>query len=243
MAGSRSALTLAPGVFFGKANQTVQTESFLFSELEATVPEREVPRHTYQTPHFVLVLRGIYSTDASNHDGPCSSATLIFNPAGTTHRDCFRSPRGRFLSISPSAEGSKFLDRASPSARVVAGGRTCSSDSIRIMGQIVQELEGQNNPSAVVLEGLGLELIGYLVEGGSRSESRHIPDWLLRTKEMIEDCAGDDLSISDLAATASVHPVYLAVPSGNILDTLRGNICGVIDCFAFSACWRIPTCR
>jgi hypothetical protein len=111
------------------------------------------------------------------------------------------------------------------------------------MGQIVQELEGQNNPSAVVLEGLGLELIGYLVEGGSRSESRHIPDWLLRTKEMIEDCAGDDLSISDLAATASVHPVYLAVPSGNILDTLRGNICGVIDCFAFSACWRIPTCR
>jgi len=210
VAGSRPALTLAPGTFFGKASQTVNTASFQFSELEATVPEREVPRHTHETPHFVLVLRGIYSTEASHQDGPCSSSTLIFNPAGTTHRDCFRSPRGRFLSISPGANGSKFLDRASPSARVVAGGQARASDSIRIVGQVVREFECQKHPSAVVLEGLGLELIGHLADTGSRPESRYIPDWLVRTKEMMEDCAGDDLSIADLAAIALVHPVYFA---------------------------------
>lgn len=210
MTGSSSVLTLAPGTFFGEANQTVKTASFQFSRLEATVPEREVPRHTHEMPHFVLVLRGIYSTEASNQDGCCSSSTMIFNPAGTTHRDCFHSPRGGFVSISPGADGSKFLERASHSARVMTGGRERSWDGMRVVGEIAREFERERHPSAVVLEGLGLELIGTLVEAGNRPESRFVPDWLLRTKEMMEDCAGNDLNIADLAATALVHPVYLA---------------------------------
>lgn len=160
-------------------------------------------------PHFVLVVRGIYSTEASNQSRLCSSSTLIFNPSGTTHRDCFRSPRGKFVSISPGIDASKFLDRASPQARVVAGEPARSTEGMRIVREILREFGGRKHPSAVILEGLGLELLGHLMEG-SRTESRYIPDWLLRTKEMMEDCAGHDLSIAELAATALVHPVYLA---------------------------------
>jgi AraC family transcriptional regulator len=80
---------------------------------------------------------------------------------------------------------------------------------MRITGQIVREFEFEKHPSGEVLEGLGLELIGYLADRG-RPESRCVPDWLVRAKEMIEDSAGNDLSIADLAIAASVHPVYLA---------------------------------
>jgi AraC family transcriptional regulator len=208
--GNRSILTLALGAFFGSANRILETTSFQFSELEATVPEREVPRHTHETPHFVLVLRGVYSTEACKRGELYSSSSLIFNPAGTTHRDCFRSPQGRFLSISPGPEVSKFLRRAPSFARVVSGGVRNSADILRVVGQIVREFEREVNPSAVMLEGLGLELIGLLAEAESRPESRYIPDWLVRAKEMMEDCAGNDFTIADLAATASVHPVYLA---------------------------------
>jgi AraC family transcriptional regulator len=207
---SGSMPTFAAGIFLGNACQTVQTASFQFAELEATVPEREVPRHRHETPHFVLVLRGIYLTEARNQDGPCSSSTLILNPAGTTHRDCFRSRNGRFLSISPSLNGSRFLDRDSPVARVVAGGSVRSLAGTLITGAIEREFEREKHPSPLVLEGLGLELIGQLIRPEERIESRRIPDWLLRTKEMIEDCAGSEITIADLAATVAVHPVYLA---------------------------------
>jgi AraC family transcriptional regulator len=202
--------TFAAGVFLGNACQTVQTASFQFAELEATVPEREVPRHSHETPHFVLVLRGIYLTEARNQDGPCSSSTLIFNPAGTTHRDCFRSRKGRFLSITPSLKGSRLLDRASPVARVVAGGSPCSLAGTLITEAIEREFEPEKRPSSLVLESLGLELVGQLLRPEERIESPCTPDWLLRTKEMIEDCAGSEITIADLAAAVAVHPVYLA---------------------------------
>jgi AraC family transcriptional regulator len=200
----------ARGVFLGNACQTVQTASFQFAELEATAPEREVPRHRHETPHFVVVLRGIYLTEARNQDGPCSSSTLIFNPAGTTHRDCFRSRKGRFLSITPSPKGSRLLDRASPVAPVVAGGSLCSLAGTLITEAIEREFEREKRPSSLLLESLGLELVGQLLRPEERIESPCTPDWLLRTKEMIEDCAGSEITIADLAAAVAVHPVYLA---------------------------------
>ena len=211
-ASGDSVPTFAAGVFLGNACQTVQTASFQFAELEATVPEREVPRHRHETPHFVLVLRGIYLTDAGNQDGPCSSSTLIFNPAGTTHRDCFRSRNGRFLSITPTLKPSRLLNRASPVARLVAGGSLCSLAGMLITEAIEREFEREKRPSSLVLESLGLELIGQLLRPEERIESLCTPDWLLRTKtnEMIEDCAGSEITIADLAAAVAVHPVYLA---------------------------------
>jgi AraC family transcriptional regulator len=202
--------TFPAGVFLGNACQTVQTASFQFAELEATVPEREVPRHRHETPHFVLVLRGIYLTEARNQDGPCSSSTLIFNPAGAIHRDCFRSRNGRFLSITPTLNGPRLLDRDSPVARVLAGGSVGSLAGTLITEAMEREFEREKRPSSLVLEGLGLELIGQLLRPEEGIESLRIPDWLLRTKEMIEDCAGSEITIADLAAAVAVHPVYLA---------------------------------
>jgi AraC family transcriptional regulator len=210
MAIAHTIRALAAGVFFGNAYRTVRTASFQFAELEATVPERQVPRHTHETAHFILVLCGVYSTEARNQNGPCSSATLIFNPADTTHRDCFLSRKGRFLSITPGLDESRLLDRDSPVARVMAGGSVRSPDSKLIMEAIEREFERDRHPSGVVLECLGLELIGQLARLKGGIGSQRIPDWLLRTKEMIEDCAGSELAIADLAATAAVHPVYLA---------------------------------
>jgi AraC family transcriptional regulator len=209
MTSASSVPTLAAGAFFGDACQMVKTPSFQFAELEATVPEREVPRHTHNAPHFVLVLRGIYSTEARNQKGPCPSSTLIFNPAGTTHRDCFRSVRGKFLSISPVADAASFLERSTQVSQVVAGPTVRSLDNTLLAERIVREMRHGEHASAMVLEGMGLELIGRVTPDG-RNESRFVPDWLLRTREMIEDCAGGEMAVADLAAEVEVHPVYLA---------------------------------
>jgi AraC family transcriptional regulator len=208
-AEAQPVLQLAAGAFFGSPNRSIRTDSFQFSELDATIPEREVPRHTHETPHFILVLRGIYSTAACEKGDLYSASTLIFNPAGTTHRDCFLSPRGKFLSISPTGDGTRLLNRDLSRPQVIVGATDCATD-MRIVGQIMREFQRHGYPSAVVLEGLGLELIGRLVPRPYSRDSRCVPDWLARTVEKIEDCAEHDLTISELATTAAVHPVYLA---------------------------------
>lgn len=89
MATQSAVHTLAAGAFFGNSSFAVTTPSFQFSELQATVPDRQVPRHTHETPHLILVTGGAYRTEARNQRGICSPGTLIFNPAGTTHRGRF----------------------------------------------------------------------------------------------------------------------------------------------------------
>jgi AraC family transcriptional regulator len=202
--------TLAAGTFFGNSYGTVTTPSFQFSELQATVPDRQVPRHRHETAHLILVTEGAYVTEARNQKGACSSGTLIFNPEGTTHRDCFRSRIGKFLSISPAPDSAQLLRRAAPVPLIVGGHGFETLDDPLIGDRIVSELRLGSEASTVVLEGLGLELLGLLSETQERTRAPIAPTWLLRAKEMIEDCAASDLSVAQLALCSGVHPVYLA---------------------------------
>ena len=94
-----AAITLSNAQFYGGRFRTVQTDSFVCAEGEATGSERDVPRHSHSSSHFVLVGRGTYITEARNEDGWYGPGTLIYNPMGTTHRDRFHNGCGRFLTI------------------------------------------------------------------------------------------------------------------------------------------------
>lgn len=201
---------LAAGAFYGETHRSVTTPSFDFSSLQAVVPERQVPRHTHETPHFILVTSGVYFTEARNQSGVCLPGTLIFNPAGTTHRDCFRSTRGTFVSISPGVAASRLLDRASPLPVVVSETGVHSTDHRLIANRIASEFEREPDLSAFQMEALGMELIGVLACMEDRNSAGKAPPWLIRAKEMIEGCAEHNLSVESVAVAVGVHPVYLA---------------------------------
>ncbi len=210
MATQAGVPALAAGTFFGNSCRAVRTPSFQFSELQATVPERQVPRHRHEAPHLILVTQGMYVTEARNQQGLCAPGTLIFNPAATTHRDCFRSKKGKFLSISPGPSASRLLEPASPVPLIIEGKGFRLLDDHLIGDRIVRELRLETKLSSQLLEGLGLELLGHLAKIEERTASRFAPAWLLQAREMIEDCCEHDVTIAELAASAGVHPVYLA---------------------------------
>ncbi len=112
-------VTLASAQFFGEQFHTVQTDSFVSAEGEATGSAREVPRHSHASSHFVLVVRGTYITEARNQDRWYGSGTLIYNPTGTTHRDRFHTGCGRFLTITPSEDVARMLDACVPVSLVI----------------------------------------------------------------------------------------------------------------------------
>jgi len=210
MASSSGLPILTAGAFYGAACHAVSTASFQFSELQATVPDREVPRHTHESAHFILITGGVYRTEARNQTGDCFPGTLIFNPAGTTHRDCFRSDRGRFLSISPRKDALRLLDEASPVPLMVERTGFPWRDESAIGDRILRETRLGVDVSIETLEGFGFELIGRLAGIHAVDRSQHVPGWLVRVREMIDDGGGAELTIAELAASEQVHPVYLA---------------------------------
>ena len=202
--------TLQAGAFFGQRCSSVTTRWFQFSDLEATVPERQVPKHTHETAHFVLVTEGVYVTEARNQPGLCGAGSLIFNPSGTTHRDCFRSERGKFLTIGIGEEHSWLLNRAVAVPIVITKAERCGRDELEIATSIARELRRPLPLLPLVLDDLVLELIGLVTGLGAHARSRAVPSWLLRVREMIRDGFGENLRMEGLANAAGVHPVYLA---------------------------------
>ncbi len=189
------------GRFFGATQRRARTPSFLVAEMDAVIPPDEVPRHCHEAPHFVLVLRGAYATEARNQEGPCAPGTLIFNPAGTTHRDRFHALPGRFLTITPRGAVCALLAGSESVPLVVSP--TSLAAGIR------DELWRGDRTSGLALESLGLELIAAV--GRLPAEpSRHVPPWLVRARALIDDALDAPPELGAIAATVGVHPVHLA---------------------------------
>lgn len=195
---------LGPGAFFGTARRDLQTPSFVFSEMSADFSREGVPRHTHVSAHFVLVLKGVYITAAQPNEGLCGPSTLIFNPSGTTHKDRFQSQGGRFLTISVSTEVSAEAEGTIHYPVAFTSGKMA-----RTARKAYLEFQDLNHFSELVMEGLGLELIGKL--GLARTHSdRTAPRWLRKAQELIRDCCTQRVTVRDIAREADVHPIHLA---------------------------------
>lgn len=117
---SRMHPSLAFGAFYGQLEARCSTPGLDISVLNAD-PHRVVERHSHDEAHFVLVLDGLYVSSAAGAAPVSNGRALIFNPAGTTHRDRFeargRSVEGRFLTLSIAAGDGASSAPPSSSAR------------------------------------------------------------------------------------------------------------------------------
>lgn len=193
---------LLPRTFFGDTKRRLRTDSFEYADRIALVPDREVPRHTHPDAHFVLVLRGTYITEAGSTPGLCGPGTLVFNPAGTSHRDRFRTDLGRFFTISLGPEQTASFTNE-PATTLAAPDLVLAAN--RAHGELLRE----TTFSELILEELGLELVGCMARR-QMPRDRQPPRWLLRVRDSIQDRCTSKVTIRDLAAEAGVHPIHLA---------------------------------
>src|SRR6185295_17311620 len=64
--------------FIGRLCKEVDLREFVIKET-VDQADREVPRHTHEDAHFLLIVDGVYITSATRVAGQCLSSTLIFN--------------------------------------------------------------------------------------------------------------------------------------------------------------------
>jgi len=143
------------GSFIGKLGKRIKFREFSFSEMSDCADE-EIPLHTHEDAHFLLVVEGIYITSARNIPDFCSASTLIFNPAGTTHRDRFQTRGGRFFTVSLEPEG---LSRVQDGINLITHSIGFPDVEVSWLGsRLYKELQTMDSVSPIIMEGMVLEL-------------------------------------------------------------------------------------
>jgi AraC family transcriptional regulator len=207
----RAAPVVLPfGAFYGRLDQRRHAPGLELAMLHAD-PHRVVERHSHEEAHFVLVLDGLYVSSASGASAISNGPLLVFNPAGTTHRDRFEARgtvfEGRFLTMSVSADlmsAAAAPGRMAETAVVVHHPRIIA-DAQRIARECVK----WTGVSALAGESLALGLLSSVTQPND-PVARTPPVWLKVAEEMMRDRCGEDVRVADLARAAGVHPVHLA---------------------------------
>jgi AraC family transcriptional regulator len=194
----------AGGEFYGVQQVRRAQAGFDFASLTATSREEDVEDHVHDEAHFVLVLSGAYITSAAGAPELACAPALVFNPAGTRHRDRFLGGVGRFLAITVE-DG---LARLAGEARRAPEFAVQLHDPVAVRAAWLVERELRKaDASALRLQGAAWQL---LAGPSSGPPSRDPPAWLGTAQEMIREGCDAGGGICEVAAYVGVHPVHLA---------------------------------
>jgi AraC family transcriptional regulator len=196
---------LKRGDFIGRICREVELRDFTLKEVVDRA-EDEVPRHTHEDAHFLLIIDGLYITSARNVSQRCSSRTLIFNPSGTTHRDRFQTRGARFLTVSINSDA---LTRPAGSADLIDHPVGFFGGEVSWLGlKLYKEFRKPDEMSAVVMEGLALELLGRALRS-CRKPDASSPRTLKLARQLMHDRFSEPLTVGEIASSVGSHPVYL----------------------------------
>lgn len=199
-------ITFKSGEFYGDVDQGARGSIFDIRRLRATRSEEEVQTHRHDDAHFVLVLSGVYISSALHAPPRAPSPSLIFNPAGTVHRDRFVDGKGSFMTVSLDPgrlSGAEELLAAQECAAML-----CNPASVAAAFRIAREI-GRGGDLAL-LEAGAWEMLAGLHRTVPEARPK-LPVWAYQGYEAVMDMAtGTHLRIADVAASLGVHPVHLA---------------------------------
>ncbi len=195
----------------GKASHSVRAQGAEISVMTPTVPAHEVESHVHVDAHWVYVVRGVYDTTAIGACGALGHGSLIFNPPGTAHRDCFSSecslPEARFVSIEFDATvWTDWCDQAALPTHAIA-----FEVHERTLNARLASAFAAASDSTISVEDTCFDVFDFTASR-YREDIRHAPTWLTRARAILDDAAysGERVSVASIAPKCGVHSVHLA---------------------------------
>lgn len=168
----------------------------------------ELPKHSHRHGGFCLILQGGYTESYGRTSLECGPSSVKFQPAGEEHSDVYGSEAVRCFIIELQED---WLARTGAGALVSDRPHVHKSGTLaRLMLRLRAEFHAADDESALLIEGLALELIGEASRGRRRRPAAAPPPWLRRAKEFIHEQFADPLTLPLVAEFVGVHPVYLA---------------------------------
>jgi AraC family transcriptional regulator len=192
--------------FYGARLGSREVADFLLTEM-AYEPATYIPEHSHSHAYFCLVRRGRFSERCGNKVRSCPSSTLIFHSLSEEHSNRFDDVGGSCLNIQLKPT---WLQRWQEADLLPRGTAYFPSGTLsQLAVRLYREFCSSDKSSAVLIEGLVLELIGETCRHNDRAGT-HPPRWAEQARTVIHDTFSDSLSVSTIAELVGVHPVHLA---------------------------------
>ncbi len=169
---------------------------------------RALPKHAHHHAGFCLVLKGRYTESYGKTALELKPSRVKFQPAGELHSDVYGGERVHCFFVELERE---WLTRMCASAFVGNDPMVYhQSDVAWTMMKLRQEFRSMDNESPLIIEGLVLDLVAQT----SRRRKSDLPEnqvkWLRQARELINDEFCLPLTLSAVAKSVGVHPIYLA---------------------------------
>ena len=165
----------------------------------ATRTGEAVREHFHPLAHFMFISGGRFLSGAGSRATPRSP--LIYNPAGTVHRDRFESTEGRFFAVSVAPEIVDELRSIRPACPQELG----NVASHAIVARLIGESGSWDDDSPDIAEALCFELLATL--SLTRSE-RVQPRWLEKATSILREPHATPLSLARLSRELGIHRTH-----------------------------------
>lgn len=173
------------GEFFGHYAHRRQVAGLALADLAPTLPEHAVHTHTHDDAHFLLLLGGTYLSTARGMPAACVGPTLVLNPPGTTHRDCFQGDGegGRFFTVSLTAADWQAANEAQA---LPAHALRLPASTLLPALRLWREMPNWDDASQLIAEAETQQLLAEAAFA-ARLANDTGPAWLARACERLRD--------------------------------------------------------
>jgi AraC family transcriptional regulator len=198
-------ITLKRGEFYGRRLAAGEWGGLALSET-SYARGAFLPRHSHEEAYLTFILGGGYRERVQSETRTCAARMLVVHAPGEAHEDDFAESRSRTLNVGVAAS---FAARIGDAANLLARGVVIQDAEAASIGhRAAAELRRGDGASALIVEGLMLELFGMLARRDDAP--RRVPAWLREARAIVDARFRQKIVLGELAQEVDVHPVSLA---------------------------------
>ncbi|MFN7928105.1 MAG: AraC family transcriptional regulator [Blastocatellia bacterium] len=198
---------LLPGRYYGETLRTRKVASFELSE-RVYSPGYQTPKHTHKQALFCYVMQGHYTESYGGKTRECESSTLLFHPPGELHAEYFHESGGRSFIVEIAPE---WLARVREQMPVAERSADFHGGVFELLARkLYREFTHEDCASALIIEGVMLEMFGETTRWCTSPTVPGSPRWLQQAKDLLHGHFAENLTLAEIAQQVGVHPVHLA---------------------------------
>jgi AraC family transcriptional regulator len=167
----------------------------------------EIPLHSHEHPFLCAVLQGGSTETCDGKMWTCCASTLFLRPAGVSHANRVSEAALRFLGIEfgpewQGGDGYRLVALRRPAA--IQG--ACTG----LTRKLYREFCRGKLASALIVEGLVLEILGEACRAALSTQETGLPTWLKKARDLLHDRYRQPPRLTQLGREVGVNPLYLA---------------------------------
>ncbi len=197
---------LKTGTYYGTMKKVLNFNGLVISDNEYKNISK-FPNHYHENPYFAFILKGHYNEVLKNGRITCSKGNVIFHNKYEKHSNDNFSEYCRIINLELSETWLKTNVNTGGSIEATAFLNRSSFDSI--LSDLLFELIYADKYSSISIELLAANILSELLDV-NYSYSNNIPHWVKIVREYIHENDSENISLSDLAENAGIHPVHLS---------------------------------